>query len=311
MLIKNIIYLTSINLLNCAIIAYSPSECKTQNGTACVFPFFYKGVKYSGCTTVDNRETPWCSTRTDGDVNYIDHYWGNCAQDCPSPTTTTSTTTTTTTTTITTTTITTITTTTTSTTTITTTTTSSSTLNPLGCKTQNGTTCVFPFIYKGVKYSVCTTVDNRETPWCSTNTDKEGNYVDNYWGNCAHGCLSPTTTTTAKTVSTTSSSSTSTSGCKTQNDTVCVFPFIYKGVKYSGCTTMDNEETPWCSTVTDKDRNYVDHPKSFVTWENCGQICSNEDQVDLPDCQVFAGQYLGAGDDVADATKDTNEVRDL
>ena len=74
---------------------------------------------------------------------------------------------------------------------------------------------------------------------------------------------------------------------------------------------MDNEETPWCSTVTDKDRNYVDHPKSFVTWENCGQICSNEDQVDLPDCQVFAGQYLGAGDDVTDAIKDTNEVRDF
>ena len=176
MLIKNIIYLTSINLLNCAIIAYSPSECKTQNGTACVFPFFYKGVKYSGCTTVDNRETPWCSTLTDGDVNYIDHYWGNCAQDCTTTTTTSTTTTTTTKTTTTTTTtnatITTITTTATPTTTITTTTTSSSIQNPLGCKTQNGTTCVFPFIYKGVKYSGCTTVDNRGTPWCSTKIDK-------------------------------------------------------------------------------------------------------------------------------------------
>ena len=59
----------------------SPSGCKTQNGVTCVFPFIYKGVKYSGCTTVDNRGTPWCSTKTDKDG--VSYDYGLCAQDCP------------------------------------------------------------------------------------------------------------------------------------------------------------------------------------------------------------------------------------
>ena len=185
------------------------------------------------------------------------------------------------------------------------------------CKTTNGKTCVFPFIYKGVKYSGCTIAGSGGTPWCSTVTDKDGNYIDHpsnfhTWGNCGQNCslsnpITPTSTTT------------NTSRCKTQRGSPCAFPFIYKGVKYSGCTKVDNGpvQVPWCSTVTDKYGNYIEHPTKFLTWGYCDQDCpsslhSNEDQVNLQGCQVFAGQYLGAGDDVAKAFHaNTNEVENF
>ena len=249
------------------------SGCETTKGTACVFPFIYKGVKYSGCTTEDYGETPWCSTKTDKDGNYVDHaYFGICAQKCPLSS---------------------------------------------ECKAHTGITCIFPFIYRGVKYSGCTTVDNGEVPWCSTVTDKDGNYIDHpsnfhTWGNCGQNCsLSNPITTTSTT--------TNTSRCKTQRGSPCAFPFIYKGVKYSGCTKVDNGpvQVPWCSTVTDKYGNYIEHPTKLLTWGYCGQDCpssphSNENQVNLQVCQVFAGQYLGAGDDVVKAFHaNTNEVENF
>ena len=94
--------------------------------------------------------------------------------------------------------------------------------------------------------------------------------------------------------------------CKTTNGKTCVFPFIYKGVRYSGCTTVGSGGTPWCSTVTDKDGNYIEHPTKFLTWGNCDQNCRslphiNETQIDLPGCSFLQGQYLGGGHDVAEA----------
>ena len=162
------------------------------------------------------------------------------------------------------------------------------------CKTTNGKTCVFPFIYKGVKYSGCTIVGRGGTPWCSTVTDKDGNYIEHptkflTWGNCDQHCPSS-----------------SKQECKTTNGKSCVFPFFYQGVKYSGCSTVGRGGTPWCSTVTDKDGNYIEHPSKFLTWGNCDQNCRsvphiNETQIDLPGCSFLQGQYLGGGHDVAEA----------
>ena len=52
----------------------------TYGGTAgvrsvCVFPFSYRGVTYTGCSTVDNDGYPWCYTSYDYET---DHLWGNC-----------------------------------------------------------------------------------------------------------------------------------------------------------------------------------------------------------------------------------------
>lgn len=44
----------------------------TANGAQCVFPFYYKGVAYYNCTTVD-YSVPWCSVTTS-----YQKKWGEC-----------------------------------------------------------------------------------------------------------------------------------------------------------------------------------------------------------------------------------------
>ena len=53
-----------------------------------------------------------------------------------------------------------------------------------GCGVYNKN-CQFPFIYEGVTYNECTTVDNVLTPWCSTLVTNTGQHVSGHWGNCA------------------------------------------------------------------------------------------------------------------------------
>ncbi len=50
----------------------------TTDGHACVFPFIYKTVSYSNCTTVQNNGIAWCATETDANNNYITDKWGKC-----------------------------------------------------------------------------------------------------------------------------------------------------------------------------------------------------------------------------------------
>jgi len=59
--------------------------------------------------------------------------------------------------------------------------------NDLGCKTNKGVSCVFPFKHKGVTYNECTKrYYNR--PWCSTKTDKSNNFISGFWGECDSAC---------------------------------------------------------------------------------------------------------------------------
>ena len=44
----------------------------------------------------------------------------------------------------------------------------------------------------------------------------------------------------------------------TLTDKTCVFPFIFNGVTYTGCTAEDDEnETPWCATIVDDLGQYI------------------------------------------------------
>ena len=52
-------------------------------------------------------------------------------------------------------------------------------------------TCIFPFIYDGVKYSTC--FDDPEGFICSTLVDKSGNHVQGNWGYCGPNCPMPRT----------------------------------------------------------------------------------------------------------------------
>ena len=58
-----------------------------------------------------------------------------------------------------------------------------------GGKNGKGKKCIFPFIYKNIKYEKCTTVDSI-TPWCSTNVDKSKHHIEDggFWGACPETC---------------------------------------------------------------------------------------------------------------------------
>merc|ERR1712051_921647 len=50
----------------------------------------------------------------------------------------------------------------------------------------------------------------------------------------------------------------------------CVFPFNYMGVSHFGCTTIDGDTTPWCSTQTDAND---DHVSGVGAWGYCDASC--------------------------------------
>ena len=54
-----------------------------MSGEECIFPFTYAGTQYVSCTAVDNDGVPWCATQTDGNNDYVEGKWGNCAARCP------------------------------------------------------------------------------------------------------------------------------------------------------------------------------------------------------------------------------------
>ena len=64
---------------------------------------------------------------------------------------------------------------------------------PAGCKTKNGTSCIFPFTYNDVTYTKCTTVDSPAGAWCSLKVDAFGVQPDGDFGvvkdYCSDSCL--------------------------------------------------------------------------------------------------------------------------
>merc|ERR1712112_795 len=54
-----------------------------------------------------------------------------------------------------------------------------------GLRTVSCGQCKFPFMYRGIKYIECTTVNNWGVPWCATTTHSNGD--TNLWSNCNEG----------------------------------------------------------------------------------------------------------------------------
>ena len=100
--------------------------------------------------------------------------------------------------------------------------------------------CVFPFRYKGKKYSTCTTFDSENgKAWCATKIDSNGNVVTGKWGDCLQGCFE--------------------NKCRTEKGFDCVFPFKFKGRNYNKCTTdySVNKKT-WCATEVNSNGEVID-----------------------------------------------------
>jgi len=68
--------------------------------------------------------------------------------------------------------------------------------------------------------------------------------------------------------------------CTTVDDTPCVFPFIYQGVKHSQCTNAtDSSGRLWCATKVDKNGFYINKSKQ---WGYCSEECdAREIDIDI------------------------------
>merc|ERR1719239_72113 len=56
----------------------------------------------------------------------------------------------------------------------------------------------------------------------------------------------------------------------------CAFPFNYMGVSHNGCTTIDGDTTPWCSTQTDAND---DHVSGVGAWGYSDASCPVQETV--------------------------------
>ena len=135
--------------------------CKTIDDLECIFPFIYEGQTYNNCITIHNNGIPWCPTQLDSLGNY-NGYWNNCGLGCEPPQAPAA---------------------------------PSTNATNNSCRTTSGPdvlgrNCVFPFIYYGQMYQECIDMHNYGIPWCPTELDYDGKYIDGKWGNCSDECSS-------------------------------------------------------------------------------------------------------------------------
>ena len=134
--------------------------------------------------------------------------------------------------------------------------------------TTSGMPCRFPFVYHGITYDECTTVDYGGTLWCATGNNPNINYGI---------CQCDDTSTIIDTTSTPSASSIGSTQCLTYDGLPCVFPFTYKGQVYTNCTREDTGSLFWCATA-------VSGPL-VTSWGYCSEpedeACS-KGQISLP-----------------------------
>merc|ERR1712154_294074 len=157
---------------------------------------------------------------------------------------------------------------------------------PNNCETTTGSTCVFPFTYKGVSYSQCTYADS-SLPWCATATDSSGAVVTNNWGDCVisstSSCQEESTTSspvTTTTTTTTTSTTTASPSCSVVSGpaagSTCVFPFSYAGVTHNSCAEWiyggTGTGSTWCSTLVDSSGVHVNGQGNYGF---CGPDCAS------------------------------------
>ncbi|XP_070600472.1 matrix metalloproteinase-9-like [Erythrolamprus reginae] len=107
----------------------------------------------------------------------------------------------------------------------------------------NGSLCRFPFVFDGKSYSSCTT-EGREDglPWCATTPNFD---QDKTYGFCPSELLFTFD--------------------GNSNGEKCVFPFVFEGKSYHGCTTDGRTDGyRWCATTAnfDQDKKYGFCPNS-------------------------------------------------
>ena len=135
---------------------------------------------------------------------------------------------------------------------------------PPTCRTIDFTPCVFPFVFRGVEYTTCTTDhDPNGDLWCSTRTDPNTNkHLAGFWGVCDMKSCEPVCT------------------MQTKNGKNCAFPFIYKNVVHQQCTTVDDPlNKPWCSTKVSANKQHI---SGSGNWGHCAMNCPPDENQPMP-----------------------------
>ncbi|XP_040572668.1 matrix metalloproteinase-9 isoform X3 [Lepeophtheirus salmonis] len=214
-------------------------DCATTEGPSCIFPFQFMGEFHHDCMQISKTSSSFmCAIQVN--TFGIAIQFGICNKSCPIKTTklisTNPRTTSTTKTSI--------------------NTSTDSTTNSTGCTTTNGEVCKFPFIYLGVTYNECTSIDNAGVFWCALSLYGTGEA--NVYGICGNNCQKTSTTVGKSTIQ----------GCTT-NGEVCKFPFIYSDVTYNECTSKENAGVLWCATSRYDTGEALDYGA-------CGKSCRSQ-----------------------------------
>jgi len=139
---------------------------------------------------------------------------------------------------------------------------------PESCRTTSGEKCVFPFIFKGIKYYECTFSES-STPWCALEKDSSGKVVTNRWGDCStYNRICPIENNN-------NNNNNNYGDCYTtggpDRNKQCIFPFIHGGVKYHDCTRESHPQGElWCSTRVRSDGTHIAGQGHFGT---CSGLC--------------------------------------
>ena len=59
------------------------NQCKTVDGSPCIFPFMLRGKEKTNCISTRRRTRPWCPTQTDSSTGVpVRNQWGYCDDQC-------------------------------------------------------------------------------------------------------------------------------------------------------------------------------------------------------------------------------------
>lgn len=123
------------------------------------------------------------------------------------------------------------------------------------CRYVQPAACTPSFVWKGVQYTGCPTVDS-DKPWCQHHhhLDHDEHTIGSDWSPCLEVCDDDYTPV---------------SNCGWTPSAGCAAEFVYDGAHYVGCTTADNH-SPWCSKK----------PVYDGSWSHCHYDCTNPTAID-------------------------------
>ncbi|XP_037780098.1 uncharacterized protein LOC119576459 [Penaeus monodon] len=227
-------------------------ERRTTDGLVCVFPFWHQGRWFKDCTRTDAEEDPWCATEIDAHGAVLKA--GKCRQDtavagqtCKARVGMEN---------------------------------DADRGDDVATETASGVPCVFPFVHRGRRYCQCTSVDER-APWCATRVDGARRVIAGAY--CTENRTHEDVDMAGEPK-------------QTADGSRCVFPFYYKGNRYSKCHPIERAKS-WCPVMVNArleplQSGYCDDGTSEFPWRPPPVVLGLTMTVNLGPC-VFPFWYKG------------------